>query len=117
MSLKNTLLEESDWFNTSQVVINFEKPICLVTAIYLSQQNFIEKNLQATQFLSSETFSLSELQTKADLIFQVITEPNCGPVKFRFTDDSSVPLTFDAITETFTFSPALSDADGISISL
>ena len=61
IDIKNTLIEESDWFNNTSVIINFKKPICPVTYQMLTSQ---EKYPMFTIHTSEQKdiLSLSELQ-------------------------------------------------------
>ena len=56
------------------------------------------------------------LKSEADNLFQVVEEPNCGPVIFEFKNDAAVPLSYDSVTKKFTLDPSLEDSEGTTIS-
>ena len=90
LSIKDTLVEEPTWFDTTQVTISFNsRPPCTVTKEFLaSWEKAPLKTLAATTNTSTDSLSLSELQARANELFDVVNEPWCGPVSFEFVADA-----------------------------
>ena len=58
LTIKDTLVEESTWFDTTQVTLTLTRPTCLVTQAWLSSQEAAPvKTLTASQLTSTNALN------------------------------------------------------------
>ena len=106
LTIKDTVVGETTWFDTTVVTINFNsRPPCTVTKEFLASWETVPlKTLEATKSTSTDSLSLSVVQERADELFNVVEEPWCGPVTFEFVPDAK-PFELDQATQVLTFNP------------
>ena len=108
LTIKDMLVEETTWFDTTIVTITLTRPPCLVDQAWLTSQEATPvQSLQATQSIDTDSFNLSVLQAKADEIFKVVEEPFCGPILFEFVPDANQPFDYNQAIKEFTLIPQI----------
>ena len=108
LSIKDTIMDEPEWYNTTNVVIYFSMPPCQIEKEYLASfESSPVHVLEATQQIGSASVDLSVLQQKANEIFQIDSAANCGPIDFDFVKDDQVPLSFDSSTGKLSLNPMI----------
>lgn len=83
VSIKNTLIEESDWFNTTRVTITMTRPPCDVTQAMLDEikaQNITFKGSDAEQQTQAD---LSSTIIHAAETFKLKEQDNCGELDYK----------------------------------
>ena len=116
LTIKDTLVEETTWFDTTVVTINLIRPPCPVTKSWLTSQEATPvQGLQATQSIETDSFNFLDLNSEIIEIFKLDEETFCGPIDFKFVPEASQPFDFNQDTLEFTLRPELQDPPGTSI--